>query len=102
MTSCAVPKLFDALLLGTMITAVKRAVLFESVSDYANPACRACRRKCVNCAFEAIEGVGAAIFQHLKRLIVVVAARFTFSHLGHSLFMRTKCQELLEELTRHA
>jgi hypothetical protein len=44
--------------------------------------------------------VGAAIFQHLKGLVVVVAARFTFSHLSHSHLVRTKCQELLEELTR--
>jgi hypothetical protein len=78
--SCAVSQFLNTLFLGTMITAIKRAVLFETMADDSNAARRAGGCERMNCAFETVKGVGATIHDHLKGLVVVIAASFASGH----------------------
>src|SRR5262245_9512927 len=69
-----------ALVLGAMRAAEDRSVLLEAVADDMDAAIRACRRQCVDRAFEAVEGVTRAVEGDLKRLVVVVAAGLASGH----------------------
>src|ERR1700754_3385289 len=76
----AVAKSGDANHLGAMLAAEEGAVLFEAVTDDADAAVLAGWRQRVDRAFEAVEGVGGAVHAHLKRLVVLVSARFASGH----------------------
>jgi hypothetical protein len=63
-----------------VITAIKRPVLFETMTDYSNAAGRAGGCERMNCAFETVKGVGATIHDHLNGLVVVIATSFASRH----------------------
>src|SRR5262249_51263759 len=78
--SGAVAQLAGALHFGAMRTAEDRAVLLHAVAHDVGAAARACRRHPLDRAFEAVEGVGHAVHDHLKRLVIVIAAGFASGH----------------------
>jgi hypothetical protein len=71
-------------LFRTGIAAIDRSIVFETVADYAAIAMGASRGKCMDSAFEAVEGVFLTTHDHLKSLVVVISANFANSHRSHS------------------
>src|SRR6266540_1533797 len=63
-----------------MLAAEERPALRQPVTDDVDAACRAGRRQRVDGAFEAVEGVTAAVHHHLERFVVIVAAGFASGH----------------------
>lgn len=63
-----------------MLAAEEGALLLEAVTDDTDAAMRAGRRQRMDRAFEAVEGVGLAALDHLKRLVVIVPAGFADCH----------------------
>ena len=63
-----------------MLAAKEGALLLEAVTDNPDAAMRAGRRQCMDRAFEAVERVGLATLDHLKRLVVIVPAGFADCH----------------------
>jgi len=76
----AVTQAGDASLLGAMLTAEESALLLEPVTDDTDAASFTGRREGMNCAFEAVEGVGGPRHAYLKGLVIIVSAGFTFGH----------------------
>lgn len=71
-----------------MFAAIILAFVFQAVPDDADTAFFAGRREFVNGALERIENVTLAVFDNLKRLIVIVAAGvagFHFHNTGNSI-----------------
>jgi hypothetical protein len=64
-----------------MGTAIEPILGFHAVTDDSAPAmgARHCQR--VDRAFEAIEGVGLTLHDHVEGLVVAVAADFAFTHI---------------------
>ena len=58
------------------------AFFLHAVADDPTAAARAAWRERVDGAFEAVEGVALSAEDHLERLVVVVSADFTLSHIG--------------------
>jgi hypothetical protein len=56
------------------------SVGFHAMADHPALAVRANRRKRVNRALKAIEGVMLASDDHLKRLVIIIFANFACSH----------------------
>ena len=83
--SYSVAQAHHAFYLGAMLAAEEGAFLFESVTDNMNAAIPAGRGQRMDCTLEAVECVGCTIHGHFERLVVVVSARFAFSHDGLSL-----------------
>ena len=67
-------------LLGAVNTAKDRVVFFDSVTDDVCATIRASWCEGLNCTFETIECVAAAIHSYLERLVVIVTAGFAFRH----------------------
>src|SRR5262249_15604292 len=65
-----------------MNTAKDRVVFFDSMADDVCATIRASWCEGLDCTFEAIECVGAAIHCYLERLVVIVPASFAFRHGG--------------------
>src|SRR5262245_29060466 len=65
-----------------MNTAKDRVVFFDSMADDVCATIRASWCEGLDCTFEAIECVGAAIHGYLERLVVIVPASFAFRHGG--------------------
>ena len=65
---------------GAMLAAEKCAFLFEPMADDMNTTISAGRSKRMDRALKAIESVGPAVHDYLKRLVVVISARFAFGH----------------------
>lgn len=63
-----------------MLAAIKSALLLKAVTDNPDAAMRAGRCQCVDRAFEAVERVGLATLDYLKRLVVIVPAGFADCH----------------------
>jgi len=76
----AVTQAGDASLLGAMLTAEESALLLEPVTDDTDAASFTGRREGMNCAFEAVEGMGGPRHAYLKGLVIIVSAGFTFGH----------------------
>ena len=69
-----------AFCLGTMFTTEEGSFFFEPVTDDVNATISASRSECMDCALEAVERVGRAVYGHLKGLVVVVSAGFASCH----------------------
>ena len=78
--SIAVDKAFDALMLGAMDAAIDRVVVLHAMADNAAVAMRADGGERGDGAFKAVEHVRPTSHEHLKGLIVLVAAYFTLCH----------------------
>ncbi len=85
--SGTIAKLGYAFLLGAMITTKVGTILLQAMTDNADAACRTgwCER--MDCAFKTVVGVGLPVLDHLKCLIVIIAARFAFGHGIHHWFV---------------
>jgi hypothetical protein len=66
--------------------AIKYIIALDSMTYNSAPAMGACGRQCMDGTFEAVERVHYALFNHVKRFIVVVSADFTTRHKINSLF----------------
>ncbi len=75
-----------------MFAAKEGSFLFKTVADDTDAAMGAGRRKGVDRAFEAIEGMGLAALNYLKRLVVIVSASLAYCHDNTSL-MQTSYQD---------
>ena len=80
--SYSVTQTFHALCLGAVLAAEEGAFLFKPVADYVNAAMPASWSECVDRTFEAVKGVGSAVHDHLKGLVVIVSAGFACCHNG--------------------
>jgi hypothetical protein len=80
-----IAQLRDTFLLGAMRAAKDRVVFFHSMTDDVCAAIRASWGKSLDCTFETIECVAAAIHGYLERLVVIVPASFAFRHGGLSI-----------------
>lgn len=78
--SSAIPELGNSVLLGTVITAKESPVLLKAVANYPHTTRRTGRGKRMNCALETIIGVDLPVLGDLERLVVIIAAGFTFRH----------------------
>jgi len=65
---------------GAVSAAKEIAIRFCAVPNDAATAMRALWGKRLDGAFETIEGVMPPIHHHLEGLVIVVSARFAFSH----------------------
>jgi hypothetical protein len=63
-----------------MNTAKDLIVFFDSMANDVCATIRASWCEGLDCTFEAIECVGAAIHGYLERLVVIVPASFAFRH----------------------
>ena len=63
-----------------MNTAKDRVVFFDSMTNDVCATIRASWCEGMDCTFEAIECVGAAIHGYLERLVVIVPASFAYWH----------------------
>ena len=63
-----------------MNTAKDRVVFFDSMTNDGCATIRASWCEGMDCTFEAIECVGAAIHGYLERLVVIVPASFAYWH----------------------
>src|SRR5215216_4628945 len=83
--SNAITKPSNALLLCAMVAAKECALFLKAMADNSDTASRTSRSERVDGALEAVKGMGLAVRDELKGLIVVVSASLTFSHTGVSL-----------------
>ena len=72
--SCAIAQIGDAGFGGAVVTAEHLLTAFQAMPDDANAAMSACRCELMDCAFEAVKGERFTLADHLKKLIVVIAA----------------------------
>jgi hypothetical protein len=78
--SSTIAQFGNTFLLGAMSTAKDLIVFFDSMANDVCAAIRASWCEGLDCTFEAVECVGAAIHGDLERLVVIVPARFAFCH----------------------
>jgi hypothetical protein len=70
--SGAISQFCDTFLTRAVITAKHSAPALQTMPDDAYTAMRARGRKCMNCAFKAIKGIGLTLGDHLKRFVVLI------------------------------
>lgn len=63
-----------------MLAAEKGTLFLKAVTDNPNATMCACRCQGMDRTFEAIEGVGLATSDHVKRLVVFIPAGFADRH----------------------